>query len=286
VVGLQGNDGLGTQDTARSPATDAKTGCQNSPTLVWTVSARRRPSTNFSDVSTTAIHANTTVTSVRCEGQASGDIRARDGANRADHARSLTELLWECKFDEIMTRHPELKINPVVGHSPLNSRDSLYGGRTEVMRLHYNVREGEETVQYVEVMSLYMYVCKYFKFPVGHPVIHVGDACQDTEAMLRKEGLINCCILPPQRLYHPVFLIAATEGRSACKGRAPPRATLIANALTRRLPRGPSPVRGSSMKLGWPYRSVMRSSRFSRCTNKSSRRKIRRRVRAVSSSSI
>ena len=30
------------------------------------------------------------------------------------------------------------------------------------MRLHYKVREGEETLQYVDVMSLYQYVCKYF----------------------------------------------------------------------------------------------------------------------------
>jgi len=73
------------------------------------------------------------------------------------------------------------------------------------MRLHYKIREGEETVQLVDVMSLYPYVCKYFKFTLGHPVIHVGVACQDTEAMLRKEGLIKCCVLPPQKLYHPVL---------------------------------------------------------------------------------
>ena len=39
---------------------------------------------------------------------------------------------------------------------------------------------------------------------MGHPVIHVGDACQDKEAMLQK-GLIKCSILPPQRLYQPVL---------------------------------------------------------------------------------
>ena len=96
-----------------------------------------------------------------------------------------------------------MKTNPVVLHSPLNTRDALYEGRTEAMRLHYKIR-GEETVQYVDVMSLYPYVCKYFKFPLGHHVIHVGDACQDTETMLRK-GLIKCCVLPPQKLYHPVL---------------------------------------------------------------------------------
>jgi hypothetical protein len=54
-------------------------------------------------------------------------------------------------------------------------------------------------------MSLYPYICKYYKFPLGHPVIHVGDACQDIEAMLRKEGFVKCTILPPRRLYHPVL---------------------------------------------------------------------------------
>jgi len=117
------------------------------------------------------------------------------------------EIQWECDFDvEILTRHPDLKTHPVVLHSPLNTPDALYGSRTKAMRLHYKVREGEETVQYVDVMSLYPYVCKYFKFPVGHLVIHVGGACQESEAMLRKEGLIKCCFLPPShRLYHPVL---------------------------------------------------------------------------------
>jgi len=73
------------------------------------------------------------------------------------------------------------------------------------MRLHYKLREGEGTVQYMDMISLYPYVSRYFKFPMGHPVIHVGDAWQDTEAMLRKEGLIKCCVLPPQRHYHLVL---------------------------------------------------------------------------------
>jgi hypothetical protein len=32
-------------------------------------------------------------------------------------------------------------------HQPLRTRDALYGGRTEAMRLHYKVKEGEETIQ-------------------------------------------------------------------------------------------------------------------------------------------
>ena len=69
---------------------------------------------------------------------------------------------------------------------PLKTRVALYGGGTGAMRLHCNIHEGEETIQYVDVMSLYPYVCKCGKFPVGHPVNNAGDACQDTEAMLQK----------------------------------------------------------------------------------------------------
>ena len=60
-------------------------------------------------------------------------------------------------------------------------------------------------LQYCDVMSLYPYICKYFKFPIGHPIIHVGDTCADIEACLKMEGLMKCKIVPPQNLYHPVL---------------------------------------------------------------------------------
>ena len=109
----------------------------------------------------------------------------------------------ECEFYEASIR-PELRTHSIVEKSPLKTRDALYGGRTEVMRLHHKERE-DETVQYVDVLSLYPYISKYFKFPIGHPVIHVGDACRDKETMPQKQGLIKCIILPPKRLYHPVL---------------------------------------------------------------------------------
>ena len=34
------------------------------------------------------------------------------------------------------------------------------------MRLHCKIREGQETIHYVDVMSLYPYISKYGKFPV------------------------------------------------------------------------------------------------------------------------
>jgi len=116
------------------------------------------------------------------------------------------KVKWECEFDNagIVNQKPELLTHPIVEQSPLHTRDALYGGRTEAMRLHYKVQENE-TLQYIDVMSLYPYICNYLKFPIGHPVIHVGEACKDKEACLRMDGLIKCSIVPPERLYHPVL---------------------------------------------------------------------------------
>jgi len=86
---------------------------------------------------------------------------------------------WGCEF-EVKT---DLLTNPIVRQTSLCTRDALYGGLTEAMRLHYNVRDNV-TTQYVDVMSLYSYICKYFMFPVRHPTVHVGDESKDTETSL------------------------------------------------------------------------------------------------------
>ena len=103
---------------------------------------------------------------------------------------------WECEFDDAGM--------PAVQQSPLRNRDALYGVRTEAMRLHYKAREND-TIQYVDFMILYSYICKYFKFHVGHPIVHGGDECKYMEACLRMDGLIKCSIVSPEKFYHPVL---------------------------------------------------------------------------------
>ena len=56
-------------------------------------------------------------------------------------ARYTVEVMWECQFDkDIQPRHPELKHHPIVQPAPLNTRDVLYGGRTNAIVLHYATR--------------------------------------------------------------------------------------------------------------------------------------------------
>jgi hypothetical protein len=47
-------------------------------------------------------------------------------------------LHWECEIKDgrILGHHPELHTHPVVKHTPLNTRDALYGGQTEAIWLH------------------------------------------------------------------------------------------------------------------------------------------------------
>jgi len=86
----------------------------------------------------------------------------------------------------------------------LRVRDALYGGRNKAMCV-YRKAPGNEYIQYVYVVSLFPYICKYINFPIVHPVIHVGDACSDIEECLCMEGLIRYSIVPPDKLYNLVL---------------------------------------------------------------------------------
>jgi hypothetical protein len=108
---------------------------------------------------------------------------------------------WGCEF----VQKPELLVHPIIKHKSLITRDAVCGGRNEAMRFHYKIRDGKESFQYWNVMSLSPCICKYFKFPIGHPTIHTGNACADKEACLKMEGLIKCTIVAPKDLYHPVL---------------------------------------------------------------------------------
>lgn len=124
----------------------------------------------------------------------------------------LTEM-WECAYDRILTSREDMRIflenHPIISRKALNPRDAFYGGRTEAMVSLYDVK-GNEKIHYVDVCSLYPYICKTGKFPVGHPKVYVGIECLELTGPTgveidRVEGLVHCTILPPRTLYHPVL---------------------------------------------------------------------------------
>jgi len=89
-----------------------------------------------------------------------------------------------------------------VKNYPINIRDALYGSRTEGNKTYYRAKEGEK-IHYVDVISLYPYICKYGKLSLGHPKVYVGADCPPD--CFDREGIIKCKVLPPRRLYHPVL---------------------------------------------------------------------------------
>ena len=62
------------------------------------------------------------------------------------------KVQWDRELDD--AEKSELLTHPIVRQIPLCTRDAFYGGRTEVMRLHYKVREND-SILYLDVMSLY-----------------------------------------------------------------------------------------------------------------------------------
>ena len=84
----------------------------------------------------------------------------------------------------------------------VNIRDALYVVRTEATKTYYRGKQGEQ-IRYVDVISLYPYICKYGKFPVGHPEVYVGAACPLD--CLDREGIMKCSVLPSRKLYNPVL---------------------------------------------------------------------------------
>lgn len=124
----------------------------------------------------------------------------------------LSEI-WECEYDRLLETNEAMRVfvqeHSLVTSEPLNPRDAFFGGRTENMVTLYDVTDTEQ-IRYVDVCSLYPYICKFGKFPIGHPKIYVGDECMeltgpDNTDLRAVEGLVKCTVLPPRNLYHPVL---------------------------------------------------------------------------------
>ena len=66
--------------------------------------------------------------------------------------------IWEHTFDEMCRNDEELKnfLKEFELTSPMNVRDSFFGGRTEVFLPYYKVKE-EEKIFYYDYCSLYQH---------------------------------------------------------------------------------------------------------------------------------
>lgn len=110
--------------------------------------------------------------------------------------------IWESEFDKQCQDNPEMRyvLEQLDIVTPLEPRDAFYGGRTEAYTL-YKEASANEDIDYYDVTSLYPWVNKTGKIPVGHPEI----VTENFGALEDYEGLVKCKVIPPKGLFHPVL---------------------------------------------------------------------------------
>ncbi|KAK7588176.1 hypothetical protein V9T40_005421 [Parthenolecanium corni] len=106
---------------------------------------------------------------------------------------------WECQWVKTADYKKYSKEVKII--EPLNPRDALYGGRTEVFKLKANSDQIEELIRYIDVCSLYPSVMYYDFYPFAHPKKIINPETYDKNWY----GLIKCEIVAPRDLYIPVL---------------------------------------------------------------------------------
>ena len=111
--------------------------------------------------------------------------------------------MWECEWARLKDTSSDIRT--FVAHlqftTPLNLRDAFCGGRTNAVKLYHHVTPSQK-IHYIDVTSLYPWVNKTCVYPKGHPCFISTPGHTDIHQYF---GLIQCQVLPPRELYHPVL---------------------------------------------------------------------------------
>jgi hypothetical protein len=118
--------------------------------------------------------------------------------------------LWECKLKSMRKNDKSINkffiehINQLKDKKhrpPLHPKDSFFGGRCAASKL-YHVCDSDEKIFYMDFTSLYPFVVKRKRYPIGHP-IRITENFDPNISVY--EGFIFCKILPPRNLYFAVL---------------------------------------------------------------------------------
>ena len=111
--------------------------------------------------------------------------------------------MWGCGWTSL--KDDSLDIRTFVANlqttKDLNPRDAFCGGRTNAVKLYHEVTPHQK-IHYIDVTSLYPWVNKTSVYPKGHPTFISQPGHTDIHQYF---GLIQCQVLPPRELYHPVL---------------------------------------------------------------------------------
>ena len=122
---------------------------------------------------------------------------------RLQRAGYRVVVQWECDWQKQIDSTPALQsfLSSLTSTPPLQPRDAFFGGRTGAVALHHQAGPGEK-IFYVDVTSLYPWVNKTARYPLGHPELKFEPEDQDLDSYF---GIALVTILPPRGLCHPVL---------------------------------------------------------------------------------
>ncbi|XP_074604063.1 uncharacterized protein LOC141857463 [Brevipalpus obovatus] len=119
-------------------------------------------------------------------------------------------IIWECELRVRSLSDPSFRtyvtertkywwMVDYFGHADI--RESFFGGRTNNIKFSHECSSDEE-IKYMDVNSLYPYVLKSKKYPVGHPTV-INENFDFT--LQSYFGFVKCRMLPPSNLFIPVL---------------------------------------------------------------------------------
>ena len=112
--------------------------------------------------------------------------------------------MWECKWSKLKQTNPDVQtyVDSLQFVEPLNLRNAFCGGRTNAIKLYHRMTP-DQKIHYIDYTSLYPWVNKTCLYPRGHAVF----ISQLGHTVIRGYlGILQCRVLPPHGLYHPVLL--------------------------------------------------------------------------------
>ena len=137
-------------------------------------------------------------------GQTSRELRALTQRKLQDlEERGMKVIsIWEHEFDDWLKRDADARafVDNLDIVERLNPRDSLMGGRTNGFVLYKQLPPGTKG-RYVDFTSLYPFVNKTCKYPVGHPEIISSDFADISSYF----GIAKVKVLAPRKILHGVL---------------------------------------------------------------------------------
>ncbi|VDO12277.1 unnamed protein product [Brugia timori] len=118
---------------------------------------------------------------------------------------------WECRWVKTKAYKKLDKETEIV--EPLNPRDALFGGRTEVFKLKYVLDKSNASMkkpEYGDVVSLYPTVMAQCDYPIGHETKILRPSAYDENWF----GVIKCKLEAPRDLYIPVLPVKVKTAKS------------------------------------------------------------------------